>query len=188
MSSQLEDHDESEPELRLQVFADASRHPREQDARLLIRALADDDPQIRRYAVIGLDRLNDPSAASHVARLLADPTPTVRRRVCAFLLKHPEPDAIVQPLVDILLDATMDMAARDFAAMTLASGGHRQALPAIIHTLTNGPVPLRRRLVHALMRMPDRNAIAALRHVVQDSSTDDRTRLIAQKVLTGLMA
>lgn len=149
----------------------------------LIACLQDDDVQVRRLAVMALGRINDAASQSAIAQQLRDSVPAVRRRVCAHLLKHPHEAALVVPLLAVLQDDSVDYAGRDFAAMTLASGNHRQAIPTIINMLETGPAAIYRRMVHCIIRMPHADALPVLQRISTDETVDDTTRKVAKRAI-----
>jgi HEAT repeat protein len=150
---------------------------------IFVTLLQSDDAEVRRAAVMALSNMGDDASSVAIALQLRDTEPKVRRRVCAYLLKHPYKTALVAPLIEVLHDDHVDYAGRDFAAMTLASGEHRQALPAIVQMMDTGPKAIYRRMVHCMIRMPDASALPALRRIHADEDVDERTRKVAKRAM-----
>jgi|GEM_PF-6943979 len=147
----------------------------------LIMALSDSDAEVRRAAVRALSALDDVRAHAAIAAALRDRESRVRRRVVSWLIKHPTSPAVVEPLLAILSDPQADPAARDYAAMTLAQGDHRQGIPIMNALLPSVPVPLQRRLTHSLMLYADESSVPAL--AAQLNNADTPTRKAAAKAL-----
>lgn len=147
----------------------------------LIGALSDADAEVRRAAVRALSAQDDVRAHAAIAAALRDRESRVRRRVVSWLIKHPTSSAVREPLMAILSDPQADPAARDYAAMTLAQGDHRQAVPIMNALLPNVPVPLQRRLTHSLMLYADESSVPVL--ASQLDNADIPTRKAAAKAL-----
>lgn len=152
----------------------------------LIALLEDADHETRRWAIVALSNLRDEASIRAIGYALRDSAPPVRRRVCAFLIKYPYHEALVAPMIEILRDEGVDLSARDFAVMTLAGGGHHQALPDIIATLEDAPAPLHRRLIHSLMRLPSPDALMALERLRGREDVDDPTRKIIDRAMQSI--
>jgi len=156
----------------------------------LLQLRTHDDVIIRRWTVMLLSKLSSPQAIDAVGRSLWDSEAQVRRRVASFLVKYPQHEALVPSMIDALLDESLDLAARDMAAMTLGGGKHHQGISALITTLNSEADALWRRCIHALMQMErdelNDDVTNAIARIIKHPRIDDKTQMIALRSLAQL--
>jgi HEAT repeat protein len=149
----------------------------------LIHALTDESSDVRRSVLLALRRIGDKRAIVPMTNMLRDGDTSVRRRASAWMMSHPGDQAMVEPLIDIMLDEQCSLGARDFAAMMLGKLGDKRAVEPLHQLLFTVP-ELRTRAIHSIMRLRDKRSIPVLIKLRDNSDDiDERLENIIQKTL-----
>jgi len=137
-------------------------------------ALADPDPQVRRYACELGSTLRDAAFAD----LLADPEETVVEAACFATGEVRDAGAV--PALIAIAAAHTDALCRESAVAALGAIGDRRGLPAVIAALDDKP-QIRRRAAVALAVFDHPDSETALRRCLEDP--DWQVRQAAEDIL-----
>lgn len=117
---------------------------------ILIDFLNDSSPEIRAYAVGGVDLECLPKGTEEVMKALYDPDPSVRREA-AFSLGQARDQMALQPLLDALIDS--DESVRLAAAQSLGTLKDPEAIPQMKEVTENDPSEEVRRVTKQSIRL-----------------------------------
>lgn len=146
---------------------------------VLVRALQDEDPRIRAFAVNTLTFFDDLSVVPHIEACLQDEAPFVRRSAVMALGQLGAYESIPSLLV-MLNDG--DEMARCEAARALGTLGGDVAVGPLIGTLEGDPYPVARQTAaNSLGEIGSKRAVRSL-----ISSLEDENRLVRSAALVAL--
>lgn len=150
------------------------------DERLARTLLADPEPAVRASALGAIARLGA-LRDEDLARGLADPHPTVRRRACRIAATLPAGSCALVPLLD---DADPSVVAE--AAWALGERGDRSAVSALALVATGHPDPLcREAAVAALGAIGDPAGLPAILAACNDKPAVRRRAVLALAPFEG---
>jgi HEAT repeat protein len=165
------------PEDRAEIAALLGRTGADRVAKVLVGLTASKDERLRIAAVEALGTLRATSGGPALAKLLDDPSATVRFRAAVALARAGGPD--VTPVVLGKLASSVEA---DRLAIAIAIGGllERNATPAMIETAKklaiSGVGPERDLIVVAIGRAKGEASIAALKEIAAGAGADADTR------------
>ena len=146
---------------------------------VLVRALQDEDPRIRAFAVNTLTFFDDLSVVPHIEACLQDEAPFVRRSAVVALGQLGAYESVPSLLV-MLNDG--DEIARCEAAKALGTLGGDAAVEPLIEMLEGDPYPgARQTAANSLGEIGSKRAVRSL-----ISSLEDENRLVRSAALVAL--
>jgi cellulose synthase operon protein C len=141
-------------------------------APLVLRALADSDPEVRLLAAQAAIRLRVQAAVDVVLPWLGEREARQRVAACEVLRELPEPARAVSQLARALGDS--DATVRAAAADALGSQGSADAVAPLLGKLDDASPTVRIQIARALARLGDGRAVVPLAGKVQDSVPEVR--------------
>ena len=151
---------------------------------VLVRALADADPALRRRAALAVGRLQDTAGTAPLLALLDDPDAETRREAAFALgqigLAHPAApgrSAAARAALERLATGG-DPATVELAIEALGKLGDRAATPRVVSCLESGDPRLRGTAAVALWRLADSTAIDPLLERLDDADAGVRWRAL----------
>jgi HEAT repeat protein len=146
----------------------ANPHPGQ---RMIIDAcIADDEPSVRRAAVMALSAQVTPRATEDLATMLEDPAPEVRREVLHALARSRHPRAR-----DLLVGHfASDEETRADSACALAELGDPGATPALLEHLDAAPPFVRLSILDALVELAEASAEPHFVRLLDDADPEMR--------------
>jgi len=136
------------------------------DIAKLLAALNHDNWQVRRSAVEGLAKSNNPSVVPALLEVLHDEDSHVRHAAVKALELHPD-DAVVEALVGAFRDS--DYLVSDTAASVVSRIG-KPAVPALLTLLQDENVDVKGLAVETLAQIGDHSAAAYLAELLGDEA------------------
>jgi putative membrane-bound dehydrogenase-like protein len=131
------------------------------DGPALIKAIASDNPRVRRAALVALDQLKSPQLqASHVIEQLESGDASLRDAAWWIIGRHTEWGDAVSDLLRVQLTSDLPEERRQLVisrAAKLANSGAVQHMLAMIASGSNTPTPARRAALHAMSASRFRN-------------------------------
>jgi HEAT repeat protein len=184
-------HEDSEPSVR-QASAEALsafRFP--EVAEVLIRALSDNDTNVRRYTVQSLAKLGAKNAAGPLVKMLRDDREDskVRRLAATALgeLEGIEDGGVVDALFSALQDRTLqDPEMRLAATLSLGRLGDNRAVPYLTEAIQNGDADVRHNAINVVGELEVPQIADVLRHVLEHD-TEENVCIAAAEALGKLV-
>ncbi len=141
----------------------------------LIRALNDEDAEVRMEAASALGKIGDSTAVAPLIRVLSDANPKVRVSAASSLGRLRAIRAL-----DALVKATSDPAAnvRKAAIRALARFRDQRAVPALIRALSSNSPDVRELAADALGDLKDPRAVEPLIGALSDPTADVREQAL----------
>ncbi|MDK1032825.1 MAG: HEAT repeat domain-containing protein, partial [Planctomycetia bacterium] len=163
--------EDADPHVRADA-ADALRRFQDVPLEVWERALRDDNPQVRMFAIIGLRKAKGPRAVEMIIGALKDKAGKVRNRAVLVLRDRSAVPALVE-----VLGNDENRAVRNNAAMALGAIGDRRAVEPLCKTLLNDKDGgVRRGAAYALARLADPRAVEPLVTALRDKAVPVRVR------------
>lgn len=151
-------------------------------AGLLVTALADGDPGVRRRATEEAGRLGDPAAGPALVERLADADDGVVEAAAHALGELPDPDPAWVAALAALVAGHPEVVVRETAVAALGSAGLEAGRNAVLAATTD-VATVRRRAVLALAAFEGDDIEAALQRLAEDR--DRQVRQSAEDLLHG---
>ena len=141
-----------------------------------VEATRTEDADVREIALRALARIADPHAVAPLIAALAKAEPWLAPRIADILARHG--DVVVDPLLTLLNDSTINHPTRAWAANVLGEVGAPRAFTALVRSLDDPNDEVRAKSAAALGRLGDRRAVPPLlEHLLTDPTAFVRVRI-----------
>jgi len=140
-------------------------------ADVLLDALGNDIAEVRRYAVLGLSKINDSRLEESLPYLLADENPEVRKAVVDAYLQN-YPDKAIEK-IKVLLDDS-DLWVRFYAINALSSISDASCLDKLLEIVHQQPPFIQIAIIGILSRSDEEKADAGLISLAESDNEDIR--------------